>query len=166
MVIATLGAFLALPSTPAQAHQPVELTASDPTPARGPLLVDGTVSYAVYSTVSRGTTRGFRVGLRAGDRLEIQLLIPDRAPANELAAAQLPHVSITDPTGQRTTLPISERTAFFEPYSKQKYLYLSRLSTSAKAGTYRVTVTGRSSTQVPAVVAVGYREVPGQVDVS
>jgi len=154
--------FLAF-SPPAQAHQPVELTASDRTPARGPLLVDGTVSFAVYANVSQGQTRGFRVGMRRGERLEVQLLIPDRAPANRLAASSLPVVTITGPDGKRTTLPITERTEFFEPYSSTRYLYLARYSGTSVKGTYKVIVSGRSATQVPVVVGVGYREVPGEV---
>jgi len=151
-----------LPSaTPALAHQPVQLTSADRTPANGPLLVDGTVSFAVYATVRDGATRGFRVGMREGQRLEIQLLIPDRAPANRLSSSQLPLVTVIDPAGRRTTLTIDERTPFYEPYSGTSYLYLARLSESARSGTYQVIVTGRDRTKVPVVIGVGYREVPG-----
>lgn len=154
---------LLLVATPASAHQPVQLTAADRTPARGPLLVDGTISFAVYATVGKGATRAFRVGMREGQSLRIQLLIPDRAPANRLRKKQLPRVTIIDPAGRRTTMPLDERTPFYEPYSGTSYLYLSRLSDTARGGTYKVIVTGRSATQVPVVVGVGYREVPGVV---
>ena len=60
-------------------------------------------------------------------------------------------------------MPITERTPFYEPYSGTSYLYLARLSGSARNGTYQVTVTGRSTTKVPVVIGVGYREVPGVV---
>ena len=43
----------------AEAHQPVQLTAANPTPDRGPLLVDGTVSFAVYAKVQGTTPAGF-----------------------------------------------------------------------------------------------------------
>jgi len=148
---------------PASAHQPVRLTSADRTPARGPLLVDGTVSFAVYATVRSGTTRAFRVGLRQGQRLEVQLLIPDRAPANRLSENQLPTVTVIDPSGRRTVMTTDERTPFYEPYSGTSYLYLARLSQPARTGTYRVIVSGRSATKVPVVVGVGYREVPGVV---
>ncbi len=150
-------------AAPAHAHQPVPLNASDSTPARGPLLVDGTVSFAVYATVRKGTIRGFRVGLRAADQLAMQLLIPNSSPANRLSVAELPIVTVIDPTGKRTTMPITERTPFFEPYSGTSYLYLSRLAEPARAGIYQVTVTGNSDTKVPVVVAVGSREVRGTV---
>lgn len=148
---------------PASAHQPVRLTSSDRTPSRGPLLVDGTVSFAVYASVRKGTTRGFRFDLESGDRLAVQLLIPDQAPANRLRPSQLPRVTIIDPQGRRTTMDIDERTPFYEPYSGTSYLYLSRVNERAKDGRYRVIVTGRSTTKVPVVIGVGYREVPGQV---
>ena len=150
-------------AAPAQAHQPVRLTSADRTPASGPLLVDGTVSFAVYATVRDSASRGFRVGMSAGQRLEIQLLIPDRAPANRLSNTRLPLVTVIDPAGRRTTLTIDERTPFYEPYSGTSYLYLARLSETARSGTYQVIVTGRDRTKVPVVVGVGYREVPGTV---
>jgi hypothetical protein len=150
-------------TVPAHAHQPVQLTAADSTPARGPLLVDGSVSFAVYAAVRKGDTRGFRVGLSAKDTVAVQVLIPDSAPANRLPASELPTVTVIDPSGKSTTMKITERTPFFEPYSGTSYLYLSRLSAPARAGTYQVTVKGNSTRKVPVVVAVGYREVPGEV---
>jgi hypothetical protein len=150
-------------TSPAQAHQPVQLTAVNATPDRGPLLVDGTVSFAVYATVQGKDTRGFRFGLRSGQRLEAQLLIVDKALGNALAATALPEVVITDPRGNRTILTPKERSPFLEPYSGSKYLYLARLSGTGVGGTYQVLVRSRSARPVEAVVAVGYREVSGRV---
>ena len=152
-----------VPVSPAAAHQPVLLDSGDTSPRKGPLLPDGTVSYAVRAGVAKGQDRGFRVALKQGDRLAVQLLILDRPPANALASSALPEVTLIDPDGKRTVLPISERTTFYEPYSKQTYLYLSRLERLAKAGTYGVLVRGRSATPIDATIAVGYREVPGRV---
>ena len=150
-------------ATSASAHQPVRLTSADRTPATGPLLVDGTVSFAVYASVREGAQRGFRVGMKAGERLDIQLLVPDRAPANRLGTSNLPLVTVIDPAGRRTTLTINERTPFYEPYSGTSYLYLARWSQYARTGTYQVIITGRDRAKVPAVIGVGYREVPGEV---
>ena len=162
-VTAGVMAAATLTPSPALAHQPVRLTSADRTPGSGPLLVDGTVSFAVYASVREGASRGFRVGMRQGQRLEVQLLIPDRAPANRLAASRLPLVTVIDPAGRRTTLVIDERTPFYEPYSGTSYLYLARLTQTARTGTYQVIVTGRDATKVPVVIGVGYREVPGEV---
>ena len=156
-------ALIGIPTGAAQAHQPVRLTSADRTPAQGPLLVDGTISFAVYATVREGATRGFRVGMKAGQRLAIQLLIPDRAPANRLSNAQLPLVTVIDPAGKRSSLAIDERTPFYEPYSGTAYLYLARWEATARNGTYQVIVSGRDRSKVNAVIGVGYREVPGEV---
>jgi hypothetical protein len=69
LIAAGAAVVLLVTSTPALAHQPVQLTSADRTPASGPLLVDGTVSFAVYAAVREGATRGLRVGMRAGQRL-------------------------------------------------------------------------------------------------
>ena len=148
---------------PAHAHQPVVLGPGDTTPLSGPLLPDGTVSYAVRADVAMGQERGFRFGLKNGDRLAVQLLIFDEPPANALAPSALPRVTIIDPTGRRTTLVANDRTEFHEPYSKTTYLFSSRVERSAVPGTYRVIVRGRSAQPVNATVAVGYREVHGRV---
>ena len=147
----------------ALAHQPVNLDDRDTTPARGPLLVDGTVSFAVNASVARGDRRGFRFDLDQGDTLAVQLLIRDEAPGNELGASKLPRVTITDPQGRKTRMIIDERTEFYEPYGGNTYFYLSRVEEEAIPGRYRVRISGRSERAVQAVVAVGYREVRGEV---
>ena len=161
IAIALLGAFV-LPSYPANAHQPVVLLNSDTTAAKGPLLVDGTVSFAVRASFTKpGEKKAFRAGFKAGDQLSVQLLIVDKKPENKLKSSQLPSVVITDPLGASTTLKISERTKFFEPYSSTNYLYLARYTSTAKEGIYSFMVTSRAKSAV--TIAVGDREVQGEV---
>ena len=161
IAIALLGAFV-LPSYPANAHQPVVLLNSDTSAAKGPLLVDGTVSFAVRASFTKpGEKKAFRAGFKAGDQLSVQLLIVDKKPENKLKSSQLPTVVITDPIGASTTLKISERTKFFEPYSSTNYLYLARYTSTAKEGTYSFMVTSRAKSAV--TIAVGDREVQGEV---
>ena len=161
IAIALLGAFV-LPSYPANAHQPVVLLNSDTSAAKGPLLVDGTVSFAVRASFTKpGEKKAFRAGFKAGDQLSVQLLIVDKKPENKLKSSQLPSVVITDPLGASTTLKISERTKFFEPYSSTNYLYLARYTSTAKEGTYSFMVTSRAKSAV--TIAVGDREVQGEV---
>ena len=151
-------------ATPAHAHQPVELGPDDATPATGPLLVDGTISFAVNAAFTgRDQTRGFRVAFMKGQSVQVQLLIKDIPPANTLPGAALPKVTVIDPRGRSTVLTITERTPFYEPYSGTAYLYLARLKQPAIAGTYQVKVLSRSPQPVTAVIGVGYREVPGKV---
>lgn len=150
-------------AAPAHAHQPVDLGSGDSSPRQGPLLPDGTVSYAVRASVGAGDARGFRFRLTQGDRLAVQFLILDEPPANALGPAALPNVTVIDPRGRRIGLPVRERTVFFEPYSGRTYLYLSRVEQAAVPGEYSVIVRGRSATKVDTTIAVGYREVPGRV---
>ena len=146
----------------AQAHQPVILNSQDTTASKGPLLVDGTVSFAVRATFAKsGQTRGFRAQFKAGDSLAVQYLIVDRAPENRLKISQLPTLTITSPSGLRQVMKLNERTKFFEPYGQTNYLYLGRLTQSAESGIYSFSMTARSKAAI--TVAVGEREVPGEV---
>ena len=154
---------LSLGAIPASAHQGVDLTDSDSTPKAGPLLVDGTVSFAVRADIASGDRRGFRFELADGDTLAMQLLIVDTPPGNRLSASKLPRVTVTDPQGRKTRMVIDERTEFYEPYGGTNYFYLSRIEEEAEPGTYEVRVSGRSERPVETVIAVGYREVRGEV---
>jgi cytochrome b involved in lipid metabolism len=151
-----------LGSASAHAHQPVELLNSDTTAAKGPLLVDGTVSFAVRASFTKaGEKKAFRADLKVGDPLAVQYLIVDKKPENTLKNTLLPQLVITSPSGKSVTLKFTERTKFFEPYGKTNYLYLSRYNATAEAGTYSFTLTARAKSAV--TIAVGEREVPGEV---
>lgn len=148
--------------TSAHAHQPVELLNSDTTAAKGPLLVDGTVSFAVRASFTKaGEKKAFRADLKVGEPLAVQYLIVDKKPENTLKNTLLPQLVITSPSGKSVTLKFTERTKFFEPYGKTNYLYLSRYNATAEAGTYSFTLTARAKSSV--TIAVGEREVPGEV---
>lgn len=147
---------------PANAHQPVVLLNSDTTAAKGPLLVDGTVSFAVRASFAKsGEKKAFRAGFKAGDSVAVQLLIMDKKPENKLKNSALPTVTITAPSGASTTMKITERTKFFEPFSATTYLYLSRYTAPAEAGIYSFTVTAKSKAAV--TIAVGEKEIRGEV---
>ena len=106
-------------SLPAIAHQPVILLNTDTTPAKGPLLLDGTVSFAVRATFTKsGEKRAFRAAFKEGDTLILQYLILDKKPENSLKVSQLPQVSLISPKGKVTLLKINERTNFYEPFNK------------------------------------------------
>jgi cytochrome b involved in lipid metabolism len=151
-----------LGSTSAHAHQPVDLLNTDTTAAKGPLLVDGTVSFAVRASFNKaGEKRAFRADFKAGDALAVQYLIVDKKPENTLKNTQLPQLVVTSPSGKSVTLKFTERTKFYEPYGKTNYLYLSRYSATSEAGTYNFMLTSRAKSAV--TIAVGEREVPGEV---
>jgi len=151
-----------LGSASAHAHQPVELLSTDTTAAKGPLLLDGTVSFAVRASFSKaGEKKAFRADFKAGDALAVQYLIVDKKPENTLKNTLLPQLVVTSPSGKSLTLKFTERTKFYEPYGKTNYLYLSRYNATSEAGTYSFTLTSRAKSAV--TIAVGEREVPGEV---
>ena len=153
---------LMIVGTPANAHQPVVLLISDTTAASGPLLVDGTVSFAVRAGFTKaGQKKAFRAGFKAGDPVEVQLLIMDKRPENRLKNSQIPTLTITSPSGKSTTLKITERTKFLETFTSTNYFYLARYSASAEEGIYSFTVTSRTKAAV--TIGVGYQEIPGEV---
>lgn len=157
-----LSLFLVAGINSAAAHQPVVLLDSDTSASKGPLLVDGTVSFAIRASFNKaGERKGFRADLKAGEQLSVQYLIIDKKPENTLKISQLPQVVITAPNGARVTMRINERTKFYEPYGKTNYLYLARYSADAQAGTYSFLITSRAKSAI--TVAVGDREVPGEV---
>jgi cytochrome b involved in lipid metabolism len=161
-VVALLLLFTFAASTPAHAHQPVVLLNTDTTAAKGPLLLDGTISFAVRASFAKaGEKKAFRADFKAGDALAVQYLIVDKKPENALKNSLLPQLVVTSPSGKLLTLKFTERTKFYEPYGKTNYLYLSRYSATAEAGTYSFTLTARAKSSV--TIAVGEREVPGEV---
>jgi hypothetical protein len=161
-LLAALLALILLGLNPASAHQPEFLRDTDTTPAKGPLLVDGTVSFAVQASFTKaGQKKAFRAAFKDGDKLAIQYLIIDQAPSNRLKNNKLPQVSITAPDGKKTVMKISERTLFYEKYTGTNYFYLSRIETPAKEGIYSFTITARAKSAV--TIAVGEKEIPGDV---
>jgi cytochrome b involved in lipid metabolism len=150
---------LLLPTT-AHAHQPVNLLDSETTAARGPLLVDGTISFAIRAAFTKSNQKkGFRFNLKEGENLNFEYLIVDKAPENRLKNAQLPQVVITAPNGSKTTVKFNERSKF--SYSGTNYLYLYRSKTPGLSGTYNVDITAKAKAAITLVV--GEKEIPGDV---
>jgi hypothetical protein len=161
-LLALITAFAFLASGVAVAHQPVVLLNTDTTAAKGPLLVDGTVSFAIRAAFNKtGEKKAFRAQFKEGEALAVQYLIVDKKPENTLKNSQLPTVVITGPGGFKTTMKINERSAFYEPYGRTNYLYLARFSTVAKAGIYSFVITAKTKSAI--TVAVGEKEIKGEV---
>ena len=161
-LLAMLIALAVVGSGVAVAHQPVVLLNSDTTAAKGPLLVDGTVSFAVRASFAKaGEKKAFRAQFQEGDALEVQFLIMDKKPENALKMSQLPTLVVTGPGGFKTTMKLNERTKFFETYTKTTYLYLGRYSGIAKAGIYSFVLTARGKSSI--TLGVGSQEIPGEV---
>jgi hypothetical protein len=162
MAAALVLALSIIPAGGATAHQPVFLLPTDTTPNAGPLLVDGTVSFAIRASFTKsGQKQAFRAALKEGDSLEIQYLIVDKKPENTLKNTMLPQLVVTSPTGKKLTMKFNERTKFYEPYGRTNYLYLARYSAPAETGIYQFVATSRARAAI--TIAVGDREVPGEV---
>jgi cytochrome b involved in lipid metabolism len=162
LVAALVLAFSILPAGSATAHQPVFLLPTDTTPNAGPLLVDGTVSFAIRASFTKsGQKQAFRAALKEGDSLEVQYLIVDKKPENTLKNTMLPQLVVTSPSGKKLTMKLNERTKFYEPYGRTNYLYLARYSAPAGAGIYQFVATSRARAAI--TIAVGDKEIPGEV---
>jgi hypothetical protein len=148
--------------TPSSAHQPVLLTNINSTADKGPILVDGTISFAIRANFTKANqTQGFRASLKAGELLNFEYLIVDRAPENKLANNKLPVATITDPAGKKTVIKFTERSNFYEPYGRTNYLYLARFSQTAVDGIYKFTLQSKAKAAI--TVAVGSKEIFGEV---
>ena len=162
-LLALVIAFVMMGSGVAVAHQPVFLMDTDTTAAKGPLLVDGTVSFAVRAAFAKsGQKKAFRAQFQEGDLISVQYLITDTKPENALRATALPTLVMTGPKGTKAvTMKLNERTKYFEKYSQTTYLYLGRYSGTAVAGVYNFVITSRGKAAI--TVAVGDKEIPGEV---
>ena len=156
-LIAGVLAFLVIGSGVADAHQPLVLLDSDTTAANGPLIVDGTLSFAVRAAFTKaGQKKAFRAQFNEGDALTVQYLIVDKKPENTLRNNSLPTLVITDPAGSKVTMKFSERTKFYEQYSKVTYLYLGRFNSEAQSGIYSFVISSKGRAAI--TIGVGEKE--------
>jgi len=154
-IVVVLAVLLVLmPASVASAHDPIILTSEQTTPASGPLLVDGTISFALYGSLESSTdTRGFRVQFQEDDPLYLSILIPDLAPENELGNDLLPTLEVLDPTGAVSTFEPTERVTFAEPYTGTNYVQLLEYEGVALGGIYEITIKGKAASRF--TVSVG-----------
>lgn len=157
----TLASLLTFSSLPANAHQPVQLSTLAKKVDSSPILLDGTVSFAVYADFTKAATRHVRFRHQAGDRFAVQYLIPDTAAMRNMKKNRLPMVTITSPSGKVQRLLINEKTRFSKSYLPQDYFYLSRVSGDAEAGIYSVKVKAKRAASI--LVAIGTKEIKGDV---
>ena len=152
---------LILSAGPALAHYPVNLKSSHNTVSKSPILLDGTISFAVYADFSKAKEkRSVRFALKKGDELSVEYLIVDAMPTNKLKSSQLPLITITTPSGKKIVMKINERSPFYEPYGKKNYFFLSRISQGGEAGIYSITATAKTKSSV--VIAIGRTETRGE----
>ena len=148
--------------TPAYAHQPINLTATNSSADKGPIIVDGKVSFVIRANFSKpNQTQGFRAALQAGETLYFEYLIIDKAPENKLAKNKLPVATITDPAGKKMVIKFTERTKFYYPFLDTNFLYLAKYNQTALDGIYKFTL--QSKVKAAIQVVVGTLETYGEV---
>ena len=142
---------------PAHAHDPLFLTAEQSTPESGPYLPDGTISFALYGEFTEaGGTRGFQAMFQEGDYFQLELLIPARAPEENLAEDQLPYLLVVKPDSTEEALYPSIRTRFDEPFTNTSYYTFIKEQGTAIEGIYDITVVSRHAARF--TVAIGFQE--------
>ncbi|MFZ4718641.1 MAG: hypothetical protein ACOYMR_04415 [Ilumatobacteraceae bacterium] len=150
-------AVLSLGAGVASAHDPIIIADRQTTPDSGPVLPDGTISFALYGVVhGPDDTRGFQVGLAAGDRLSMSLLVPALDPEQSLAPDELPMLQVARPDGSTFDVRPTERVVFDESFSKTSYVRLAEVDEAAQPGDYRVTIVGHAPARF--TVSVGSQE--------
>ena len=154
IIVSTIG------SGVANAHQPLNLLDTDTSASKGPLIVDGTLSFAVTAAFTKaGQKKAFRAQFKKGEELTVQYLIIDKKPENALRKKSLPTLVITSPSGSKVTMKFTERTKFFEQYARVNYFYLGRYNSEAEGGIYSFEITSKSR----AAITIGVGEVEGVV---
>lgn len=144
------------------AHQPVDLGLKNITADQGPILADGSVSFALRANFTKANqTRSFRLALKASELLNFEYLIIDKAPENKYAMSKLPVATITYPSGKQVVVKLNERTTFFEPYSRTSYFFLGRFTDTAEDGIYQVSIKSKAAAKI--TVATGQKEIRGVV---
>ena len=159
-VLASLVIVSTIGSGVANAHQPLNLLDTDTSASKGPLIVDGTLSFAVTAAFTKaGQKKAFRAQFKKGDALTVQYLIIDKKPENALRKKSLPTLVITSPSGSKVTMKFTERTKFFEQYARVNYFYLGRYNSEAEGGIYSFEITSKSR----AAITIGVGEIEGVV---
>ena len=142
---------------PVHAHDPLFLTAEQSTPESGPYLPDGTISFALYGEfIEAGGTRGFQAMFQEGDYFQLELLIPARAPEENLAEDQLPYLLVVKPDSTEEALYPSIRSRFDEPFTNTSYYTFIKEQGTATEGVYDITVVSRQAARF--TVAIGFQE--------
>jgi hypothetical protein len=156
-------AFVLLSPSQAWAHTPLELRTSDTTASSGPLITDGTVTFAVKAAFTeKNQTKAFRAAFKKGDRINVKYLIADTKAAKAIKSSDLPTLTITSPSGVVTTMKLSKAKKYFERGTKANYLNLGEFTSAAEAGTYSFNITAKRKSTMTVSIGEKYK-VKGKV---
>ena len=124
---------------------------------------DGTTSSAASGRLDpRHATAAITMRLRKGERLYVELLLPDRPTERRMPRSAWPTLRVSSPGGSTTVRPLRRPSSFFEPITRTRYLRLAVLDRLAPiGGAYRLDVHGRRGRFV---IAPGFVERFGLAD--
>ena len=146
-----------LSASSALAHDPLILLPEQKTPEEGPLLPNGTISFALYgSLLEGGDQRGFQFKLKPDDRLTISLLIPNLQPENELPEEKLPRLFLYRPDGSVLEGVSDIYVPFDEPFSMTRYIRIFDHVEQSIGGLHQVKIVGNHPSRFTA--SIGYIE--------
>lgn len=149
--------FVTVWASVSHAHDPLFLLPDQETPSQGPLLPDGTISFALYGEfMTEGETRGFQANFEEGDFFKLELLIPALDPEQSLQQDQLPFLRLTTPDGSEQALYPSIRNRFDEPFTDTSYFTLIQEQGTAQGGVYDVMIVSRAPARF--TTAIGIKE--------
>ena len=141
--VTTITLFGILNITPGYAHDPIFIENTQLSPAEGPYLPNGNISFALYGRLENGSdSRGFRSKLQAGEKLVLSLLIPNLVPEKLLPLEQLPTLTVERPDKSSIELSPEGKEVFDEPFTGTSYLRLLSMQESSQTGIYHITVNG------------------------
>ena len=141
--VTTIALFGILSITPGYAHDPIFIENTQLSPAEGPYLPNGNISFALYGRLENGSdSRGFRSKLQSGDKLVLSLLIPNLLPEKLLPLEQLPTLTVERPDKSSIELSPEGKEVFDEPFTGTSYLRLLSMQEPAQSGIYHITVNG------------------------
>ncbi len=141
--VTTIALFGILSITPGYAHDPIFIENTQLSPAEGPYLPNGNISFALYGRLENGSdSRGFRSKLQSGDKLVLSLLIPNLLPEKLLPLEQLPTLKVERPDKSSIELSPEGKEVFDEPFTGTRYLRLLSMEEPAQTGIYHITVNG------------------------
>ena len=141
--VTTITLFGILNITPGYAHDPIFIENTQLSPAEGPYLPNGNISFALYGRLENGSdSRGFRSKLQARDKLVLSLLIPNLVPEKLLPLEQLPTLTVERPDKSSIELSPEGKEVFDEPFTGTSYLRLLSMQELAQTGIYYITVNG------------------------
>ena len=157
MLSASVILFVTLWASVSHAHDPLFLSPDQETPSQGPLLPDGTISFALYGEfLAEGETRGFQANFKDGDLFQLELLIPALDPEQSLQQDQLPFLRLITPDGSEQILYPSIRTRFDEPFTNTSYFTLIQERGTAEGGVYDIVIVSRAPARF--TTAIGIKE--------